>query len=355
MWSSFVFWEEKTENQKGNYSETRKVIPNDTARYLTSRWLTRFVPSFQTLVVGFGLPLNIFAIFIFVVKIKPKNPAVVYMLNLALADVLLVSVLPFKISYRFSGNNWVLGPEMCRVVTTAFYCNMYCSILLMMAISIDRFLLVLYPMQSLLWRTPRRASVLCIAIWIIAVAGMIPLLTTEQTERMPQLNITTCHDVLDVFVVIGTYRYYTSALSVVFFFIPLIISTTCYVCIIRNLSSSNVVAKSDKKRRAILLSVAVLCSFIVSFGPTNVLLLVQSVCFSDHQHLESLHFAYMLAVGIGTINCCIDPLIYYYASSKCQRQVWKFLCCKKHREKGSETSGSQVTTFFSGLNHLSKA
>ncbi|KAJ6669829.1 hypothetical protein lerEdw1_000378 [Lerista edwardsae] len=276
---AFPSLQEDTENQTGNRSEITK-ISNITAGYLTSQWLTRFVPSFHTIVVGFGLPLNILAIYIFVVKMKPMKPATVYMLNLASTDVLFVSVLPFKISYHFSGNNWVLGSEMCRFITAAFYCNMYCSILLMTAISIDRFLALVYPMQSLSWRTLRRATALCCAIWTIALAATSPLLITEQTKAIPQLNITTCHDVLDVFVILETFRYYASALSVIFFFIPLIISTTCYVCIIRNLSSSNVAAKPKKRRRAILLSVAVLCAFVVSFGPTNVLLLT---CFIQHK------------------------------------------------------------------------
>uniref|UniRef100_UPI0025406413 proteinase-activated receptor 1-like n=1 Tax=Euleptes europaea TaxID=460621 RepID=UPI0025406413 len=275
------------------------------------------------------------AILMFVVKIKLKKPAVVYMLNLASADVLLASVLPFKISYHFSGHNWTFGPEMCRIVTAAFYCNMYCSILLMTAISTDRFLAVAYPMQALSWRTVRRASVVCSVIWLAAIAGVIPLLITEQTKRIPQLNITTCQDVLDISVVMEILRYYFSASTIVFFFVPLIISVSCYVCIIRNLSSSKITAaKPGKKRRAILLSAAVLCSFIFCFGPANVLALVQNVFLSLDQRFEGLTFAYILAVCIGTINCCIDPLIYYYASSECRRKVKKLLCCKEHSDPG---------------------
>ncbi|XP_054843531.1 proteinase-activated receptor 1-like [Eublepharis macularius] len=293
------------------------------------------------------------AILMFVVKLKLKKPAVVYMLNLASADVLFVSILPFKISYHFSGHNWMFGPEMCRFVTAAFYCNMYCSILLIMTISIDRFLAVVYPMQALSWRTVRRASVVCFVIWVVAIAGVIPLFITEQTKRIPQLNITTCLDVLDVSVM-KMFQYYFSALSVFFFFIPVIISTTCYVCIIKNLSScKTIAAKPGKKRRAILLSAAVLCSFIFCFGPTNVLMLVQSLCFPPDQPLKSLSYALMLTVCIGTINCCIDPLIYYYACSECQRKVKRLLCHKVHsgHGKGSQTTSSHMTTSSSALNH----
>ncbi|XP_048360306.1 proteinase-activated receptor 1-like [Sphaerodactylus townsendi] len=298
------------------------------------------------------------AILMFVVKIKLKKPATVYMLNLASADVLFVSVLPFKISYHFSGHNWTFGAGMCRFVTATFYCNMYCSILLMTVISIDRFLAVAYPIQALSWRTVKRASVVCFVIWFVAIAGTIPLLIMEQTTRIPQLGITTCLYVLEVSVVMKIFRYYFATLTIIFFFVPLIISVSCYICIIRKLSSCKITTeKRCKKRRAIFLSVAVLCSFIFCFGPANVLALAQYILLSEDQKFEGLTFAYFLTVCIGTINCCIDPLIYYYASSECQRQVSNLLCKKKDSEidKSNQTGSSNTGTFSNSLNRLSEA
>ncbi|CAI9609427.1 unnamed protein product, partial [Staurois parvus] len=110
------------------------------------------------------------------------------MLNLATADVLLVSVLPFYIVYRFLGSNWIFGEGMCRFVTAAFYCNMYCSVLLMTSISVDRFLAVVYPVRSLPWRTVTRAWLVCGVIWVISLASTVPLLIKEQTRLFPMLD-----------------------------------------------------------------------------------------------------------------------------------------------------------------------
>uniref|UniRef100_A0A8D0HLJ5 Proteinase-activated receptor 1 n=1 Tax=Sphenodon punctatus TaxID=8508 RepID=A0A8D0HLJ5_SPHPU len=347
---------DKAENGSGINSQFTQFgsDSNNIEIYLTSQWLTHFIPSFHILVVVLSLPLNIMAILVFLIKIKIKKPAVVYMLNLTSADVLFVSMLPFKIVYHFSGNNWGFGPEMCRFVTAAFYCNMYCSILLMTAISIDRFLAVVYPMQSLSWRTLRRATLVCVAIWIVAIAGVIPLLLTEQTMKIQELNITTCFDVAETTLLIGYYHYYFPAFIVVFFFVPLIISIICYVCIIRRLHSSKIGANSSKRRRALLLSAAVLCTFILCFGPTNVLLLVHSLSFSNDFVNHRTYFAYLLSVCISSINCCIDPLIYYYASSECQRQVCSILCCRKISEFGKNTQTSKLGTKSSSSNHLPK-
>ncbi|XP_060091822.1 proteinase-activated receptor 1-like [Heteronotia binoei] len=323
----------------------RKQLPKHISRaaeeYLISPWLTLFIPSVYMLVVALSLPLNIMAIFMFLIKMKIRKPAIVYMLNLASADVLFASVLPFKISYHFSGNNWAFGPEMCRFVTAAFYCNMYCSILLMTAISIDRFLAVVYPMQALSWRTLGRASMVCFTIWVVAIAGVIPLLITEQTKRIHHLNITTCHDVLDELDLKGYYLNFFTVFSSLFFLVPFIISSVCYVCIIQCLSSSDIVAKQSKKTRALLLSVAVFSIFIICFGPTNVLLLIHYIHFAYNKLLENIYFAYLLCVCISSISCCIDPMIYYYASSECQQQLSSLLCGKQSSEPCSSSISGQ--------------
>ncbi|XP_012577134.1 PREDICTED: proteinase-activated receptor 1 [Condylura cristata] len=316
-------------------------ISEEVSGYLTSTWLTLFIPSVYTGVFIISLPLNILAIVVFILKMKVKKPAVVYMLHLATADVLFVSVLPFKISYYFSGMDWKFGSEMCHFVTAAFYCNMYASIMLMTVISIDRFLAVLYPIQSLSWRTLGRASFTCLAIWGMALVGVVPLLLNEQTAQVPGLNITTCHDVLNHTLLKGYYAYYFSAFSALFFFVPLIISTVCYVSIIRCLSSSMVATRS-KKYRALLLSATVFCIFIICFGPTNVLLILHYSFLSQDSITEATYFAYLLCVCVSSISCCIDPLIYYYASSDCQRYLCSILCCKESADPSSYNSSGQL-------------
>ncbi|XP_009635564.1 proteinase-activated receptor 1 [Egretta garzetta] len=332
-------------NQSGLPPRQHRTVSMQTKQYLTSPWLTRFVPSVYTLVVVLSLPLNITAILVFLKKMKIEKPAVVYMLNLALADVLFVSVLPFKIAYHFSGNNWFFGPQMCRFITAAFYCNMYCSIMLMTSISFDRFLAVVYPMQSLGWRTLTRASLICFIIWLVAITGVIPFLIREQTVEIPKLNITTCHDVLEESELHGYYLHFFSIFSSMFFVVPFIISTVCYVCIIRCLSSSTIVEKQNKKTRALLLCVAVFSVFVICFGPTNVLLLIHYIGFSYDNSLEYLYFAYLLCVCISSVSCCIDPFIYYYASSQYQRQLFSLFHCKKTlNPNSSNSSGQSVST-----------
>ncbi|XP_018422127.1 PREDICTED: proteinase-activated receptor 1-like [Nanorana parkeri] len=304
--------------------------------YLTSPMLTRFVPSLYTLVFLVALPLNVMAVIIFLFKMKVRKPAVVYMLNLATADVLFISVLPFQIAYRFAGNDWHFGPGMCRFITAAFYFNMYCSILLMTSISVDRFLAVVYPMHSLSWRTMSRAWMVCISIWIVSIASSAPLFMNEQTKHVASLGITTCHDVQDLKYLKGFYKYYFTTFIMVFFVLPLIITTICYIGTIRSLSSTSI-ENSCKKTRALVLAIVVLCVFIMCFGPSNLIFLIHYLYFS-HGANQSLYYAYILCACISSVNCCLDPIIYYYGSTQCQRYLYSLVCCKKLTEPVSSSA-----------------
>ncbi|XP_073480415.1 proteinase-activated receptor 1-like [Aquarana catesbeiana] len=304
---------------------------------LNKHWnVTILAPSVYTVVFLIALPLNIMAIVMFLVKVKVKKPAVVYMLNLATADLLLISVLPFYIVYRFLGSNWIFGEEICRFIMAAFYCNMYCSSLLMTSISIDRFLGILYPVRSLSWRTVSRAWRVCGVIWVISLASNVPLLTHQQTRLM--LDITVCHDYLHFGAHLDfTFTYFCIIFSL-FNFLPLFITTFFYIGTIRSLSRSTFDG-THKRSRAIRLTVVVLSVFVLCFGPTNAIYLIH-LQHVGRNSVRPLYIPYILSSSISSINCCLDPLIYYFASSECQRYVYSLLCWKK---QSPDRSSAQLT------------
>ncbi|KAJ8005734.1 hypothetical protein DPEC_G00120980 [Dallia pectoralis] len=327
-------------HQHAHRGPRTKIVISDVARgFLQGRLATVFVPTVYTLVFVVSVPLNLVAVVMFVRRIRPRKPAVIYMLNLACADLLFALLLPFRISYHFHGNDWVYSAFMCRLVTGAFYCNMYCSVLLMMCISVDRFLAVVYPMDSLTWRSPRTAAVVCGAMWLLAMGGVAPLLLSRQTVNLPDVGITTCHDVQDIGTLRSYYLYFFPIYSSVFFFVPLVFTAVCYIRIVQALTMANVENRSRKKR-AVVMAVTVLVVFVACFTPTNVILLVHYLKLA-HGHSDSSYQAYLLSMCVGSLSCCLDPLIYYFGSSQCQRQVSALLGC---RQAGPETDRSSQTS-----------
>ncbi|XP_035523920.1 proteinase-activated receptor 1-like [Morone saxatilis] len=329
-------------------NSNRMEMSEEALLFLTGPMSTILIPSFYLLICVISVPINIGAVIAFARRIRPKKPAAIYMLNLACADLLFAVLLPFKISYHFGGNNWIFGPLMCRVVTAAFYWNMYCSVLLIACISVDRLLAVVYPIDSLAWRRPRNSIIACVTMWILSLAGSVPLVLSEQTVYLTQLNITTCHDVQSAtHELIGYYKIYFITLCCALFFLPLLITVVSYTRVIWSLSRvpHGVPGRSRRRTRAVVMAFTVLVMFVLCFTPTNCLLLAHYLQFNEglektRDAPDGSYAAYLVFMCLGSLNCLLDPLLYYFGSSQCQRQLASALRCQKITEGSSSHSSS---------------
>lgn len=343
---------------QGN-TTVRARISEEALLFLTGPVSTILIPSFYTMVCLISVPINICALTAFALRIRPKKPAAIYMLNLACADLIFALLLPLKVFYHFGGNNWVFGPLMCRAVTAAFYWNMYCSVLLIACISVDRLLAVVYPIDSLTWRRPKNATIACVTMWILSFAGSVPLVLSEQTVYLQELNITTCHDVQPVHELIWHYKFYFVTLCCTLFFLPLLVTVVSYARVIWALSSvpRGVPGSSRRRTRAVVMALTVLIMFVLCFAPTNCLLLVHYLQFNAgvsqvQEAPDGSYAAYLVFLCVGSLNCLLDPMVYYFGSSQCQRQLFSVLTCEKIPESGrsrsflksSRTESSKINT-----------
>ncbi|TDH02316.1 hypothetical protein EPR50_G00171770 [Perca flavescens] len=346
-------------------------ISDEALLFLSGLVSTVLIPSFYTLVCLFSVPINICAVLAFARRIRPKKPAAIYMLNLACADLLFAALLPFKIAYHFGGNNWIFGALACRVVTAVFYWNMYCSVLLIACISVDRLLAVVYPIESLAWRRPWKSCVACAAMWMLSFAGSVPLVLSDQTYHLRQLDITTCHDVQRSDELIWRYRIYFVTLCCALFFLPLLITVVSYARVIWSLSRvpRGVPGRSRRRTRALVVVLTILVMFVLCFTPTNCLLLAHYLQFNEgvrqsRDAPDGSYAVYLVFMCLGSLNCLLDPLVYYFGSSQCQRELYRALRCQKITEsicsshtasnscqssrgtivKSSRTESSQINT-----------
>lgn len=336
-----------TSNTSHNSSHKRELrISEDAVLFLTGPMSTLLMPSWYLVVCVISVPINLCALVAFSRRIRPKKPAAIYMLNLACADLLFTLLLPFKISYHFLGNNWIFGPAMCRVVTAAFYWNMYCSVLLICCISVDRLLAVAYPIYSLSWRRPQNAIIACVTMWILSFIGSTPLLLFEQTAFLNTLNITTCHDVQLLDELKWDYKILFLTICCSLFFVPFLISVVSYTRVIWTLSRvpHGIRGSSRKKTRAVVMAATVLLIFVLCFLPTNCIIFAHYLQFdvaqTRGQATDGSYGLYLVFLCLGSLNCCLDPLVYFFGSSQCQKELSNVLRCESSSFCSSSSSSS---------------
>ncbi|XP_056457001.1 cysteinyl leukotriene receptor 1 [Gadus chalcogrammus] len=269
-----------------------------------------------------GMLGNGFALLVLLRTYQKKSPFQVYMMNLAVSDLLCVSMLPFRIHYYANKGQWYLGDFICRISSYTFYVNLYCSILFMAAMSVSRFLAIVFPVQNIRLVTECRARLACIFIWVFVCAMSSPFLMSGETQD-PFTNKTKCYEPPRTGT--STKLVVLNYLSlVVGFLIPFLIILVCSAGIIRSLCLRRTnTHRGAKGSRAIRMIVIVLVTFLVCFTPYHVQRSVH-LSFLSNGSCERLIFmqkSVVVTLSLAASNCCFDPLLYFFSGEGFRRRM----------------------------------
>lgn len=110
-----------------------------------------------------------------------KTATNIYIFNLALADALVTTTMPFQ-STDYLLNTWPFGEVVCKVFISIDYYNMFTSIFTLTMMSVDRYVAVCHPVKALDFRTPIKAKMINVCIWILSSAAGIPAFVLGGTQ-----------------------------------------------------------------------------------------------------------------------------------------------------------------------------
>lgn len=325
-----------------NDSDTLELPASSQALLLG--WVpTRLVPALYGLVVAVGLPANGLALWVLATRV-PRLPSTVLLMNLAVADLLLALVLPPRLAYHLRGQRWPFGEAACRMATAALYGHMYGSVLLLAAVSLDRYLALVHPLRARALRGRRLTAGLCSVAWLSAAALALPLTLQRQTFRLAGSDRMLCHDALPLVEQTSHWRPAFTCLAVLGCFLPLLAMGLCYGATLRALAASG-----QRYNHALRLTALVLASAVASFTPSNVLLVLHYSNPSP-EAWGDLYGAYVPSLALSTLNSCVDPFIYYYVSHEFRDKVRAMLCRQPETSSSSQASreaGSRGTAICS--------
>lgn len=109
-----------------------------------------------------------------------KTATNIYIFNLALADALVTSTLPFQ-SVNYLMGTWPFGDVLCKMVLSIDYYNMFTSIFTLTTMSVDRYVAVCHPVKALDFRTPHNAKIVNVCNWILSSAIGLPVMFMAST------------------------------------------------------------------------------------------------------------------------------------------------------------------------------
>lgn len=258
-----------------------------------------------------GLIFNLLALVFFFSQTKSRSHTIVYMTNLAIADVLLILTLPMRVYYHLGYNG--LPQWLCEVLGLILKANMYGSIFLLTCICFDRCMAVAFPMSARVQGGRKKAPLVCVGIWLFTFGASLPIYLSKtagaETEE--------CFDSLPVFAIKPVVVFTTLFVG---FGVPLVIMLICSWGLVRAVRRSSVaqtnLVDSGKIQRMIATSILI---FLLSFLPyhaTLVLIYMHGVKTSC-----SMRDAYRYSLMVACLNTVLDPIAYYFTTDTFRRKV----------------------------------
>ncbi|XP_031239177.1 C3a anaphylatoxin chemotactic receptor [Mastomys coucha] len=121
-----------------------------------------------------GLPGNGLVLWVAGLKMKSTvNTA--WFLHLTLADFLCCLSLPFSLAHLILRGHWPYGLFLCKLIPSIIILNMFASVFLLTAISLDRCLIVHKPIWCQNHRSVRTAFAICGCVWVLAFVMCVPV------------------------------------------------------------------------------------------------------------------------------------------------------------------------------------
>lgn len=306
---------------------------------------SHFLPPLYSLVFIFGLLGNSLVVLILVKYKKLRNMTDIYLLNLAISDLLFIISLPFWIYY--AEHHWVFGDFMCKIISgislTGFYTGSFFIILL----TFDRYLAIVHAVFGLKARKAVYGSIISVITWGIALLASLPefiFATAHQTSNHSVCNSRYSNETQK-----GWNRFMTLKMNLIGLIFPMLVMIFCYSRIISTLRR----CRNEKKHKAVKLIFIIVIVYFICWTPFNIALLLQTfqTQFSLNYcgAISDLFIAIQVTQTIAMVHCCLNPLIYAFAGEKFRKYVYSFFrktiaphCSFSHAEI-SERSSSMYT------------
>ncbi|XP_064202255.1 C-C chemokine receptor type 9a [Anguilla rostrata] len=257
-----------------------------------------------------------------------KTMTDVYLLNLAVADLLFLGTLPFYASDAVQG--WTFGSGLCKTVSAVYKINFFSSMLLLTCISVDRYIAIVQATKAQNSKKKRLfySKVVCLGVWVLAFLLAMPEFLFASVKEDYEGN-SYC-----TMVYLNNQNNRTKILVLALqicmgFCLPFLVMFFCYFVIVRTLLQ----ARSFEKHKALRVILAVVAVFVLSQLPYNSVLVVEAVqaantTITDCEEARRFDIASQVMKSLAYTHSCINPFLYAFIGVRFRKDLVKvFQAC----------------------------
>ncbi|XP_022606005.1 B2 bradykinin receptor-like [Seriola dumerili] len=294
--------------------------PNSTRCSFDNKEWTFMITVYILIVAVLGIMFNLFVVMVFCLHKKACTVPEIYLSNLAAADFILSSFLPFWAVYTANKFSWPFGSTMCQIAALCIVMNAYCSIYFLVLVSIDRYLALVHPLSHERMRRPKYAKLACLLVWALGLLPGVPVLMYRKVEYNPCTNKYIC------FIAYPSTKIelLSEAMLITFsFIIPIFIISFCTFKIIRALNHR--LNAQNTEHKATTLVLAVLLSFLVCWVPFHLVKIIEMLIIAKvlegcdlYRHIEATK---LIVIYLAFFNSVLNPILYVIVGKKFRKKV----------------------------------
>ncbi|KAM9592871.1 atypical chemokine receptor 2 [Trichechus inunguis] len=299
-----------------------------------------FLPVFYSLIFVLGLGGNLLLLVVLLRYVPRRQMAEVYLMNLAISNLLFVVTLPFwGISVAW---HWVFGNFLCKMVSTLYTINFYSGIFFISCMSLDKYLEIVHAQPHHRLRTRAKSLILSAVVWGMALAISIPDMVFVRTQENPK-GVWNCYPDFSVH---GTFwklflRFQQNLLGFLLPFLAMIFFYSRIGCVLVRL-------RHPGQGRALRMAAALVVAFFVLWFPYNLALFLHSLLelqvFGDCKVSHNLDYALQVTESIAFLHCCFTPVLYAFSSRRFRQYLKAFLATVLGWHRATSTAQASLST-----------
>ncbi|XP_060693452.1 melanin concentrating hormone receptor 2b [Hemiscyllium ocellatum] len=298
---------------------------------LDQNTVMHILPSVYGVLCIVGVGANCLVIYT-LLACKAKGVSDIYVLSLAIADLLFLLGMPFTIHQLVRDRHWVFGQFMCKAITVLDVTNQFTTVGIVTVLCVDRYIAIVHPTTEK--RTICRTVLVNVLVWLGSLLLTIPVMLYSRTIQAGGSEICA----LDLPSGVKDMYWYTLYQSILGFIIPLIIISTFYSMTLFHVFKSlrRVGRKqSVQAKRATKTVLMVIGVFLVCWLPFHVMQVLNLTSMTP-----TLLFLYIYHVSIclSYAHSCVNPLVLLFFTKTFQERLCGTVA------KSSSTSHVKLTT-----------
>ncbi|XP_069946945.1 somatostatin receptor type 5-like [Cherax quadricarinatus] len=288
---------------------------------------------FLALAFFLGLCGNSLVIYVVARFSKMQTVTNLYILNLAIADMLFVVGIPFLMTTT-AMEYWPFGFVMCKLFMITTSLNQFTSSLFLTIMSADRYIAVCHPISAPKFRTPMISKLVSLTAWMISALMIIPVFMYSNILNDSN-GQASCNIYWPDAVGVNGHTVFTIYAFVLAFGCPFALIFIFYTLVILKLKTVGPKSKSKKRkshRKVTKLVLTVITVYVLCWLPYWVLQLILTFSMPKQVQSRVMIIFFLISSSLSYINSAINPILYAFLSENFKKSFLKACTCAARKD-----------------------